>query len=89
MLTRKLTGIVTVVSPGDEMLMSPMQAGPADNPVVFTETPSVLGVAPNTCESTSQLPPQEVVDAVAVKLTLDPVLLVMVRFCVVGRVVPS
>ena len=45
-------------------------------PVVFTCTVRVLGVAPDVCDKTIQLLPHVVVFAVALKPTLEPVLLV-------------
>jgi hypothetical protein len=50
---------------------------PAVRPDVFTCTINVLGVAPDCGLITSQLLPQELVVAEAVKLTFAPVLLVM------------
>jgi hypothetical protein len=57
------------------MVIKPVQF-PALRLAVFTWTLSVLGVAPDCGESTSQLLPQVLVVAEAVKLTLAPVVLV-------------
>lgn len=61
---------------GAVMLICPVQV-PAVKPVVFTCTVNVLGVAPEVCDKTIQLPPHVAVLAAAVKLTLAPVLMVM------------
>lgn len=76
-LTSRLTATVTFgfEAPGAEMVITPAQF-PALRLAVFTWTLSVLGVAPDCGESTSQLLPQVLVVADAVKLTLAPVVLV-------------
>jgi hypothetical protein len=76
-LTRNPTGIAIAgfAAEGAEMSISPVQA-PAIRPVVLTCTVRVLGVAPDVCDKTIQLLPQLVVFAVALKPTLEPVLLV-------------
>jgi hypothetical protein len=48
----------------------------------------LLGVAPDCCDRISQLLPHVVGFAVAVKLTLAPVLLVIASVCAAGGVVP-
>jgi len=77
-LTRSPTGITIdgFAAEGAEMSISPVQA-PAVRPVVFTCTVRVLGVAPEVGDKTIQLLPHAVVFAVALKPTLEPVLLVM------------
>lgn len=69
------------------MSISPVQV-PALRLDTFTWTLSVLGVAPDCCERTSQLLPQVLVLADAVKLTFAPVLLLTRRFWPTGAVVP-
>ena len=89
MLTNSVTGTTTFGfdAPGAEISTSPEQF-PATRPEVFTCTLIVAGVAPVCCEITSQLLPQFAVFAVAVKLTLAPVLLWMEIGWGVGLVVP-
>jgi hypothetical protein len=88
-LTNKLTGTMTLgfEAPGAEMVIWPVQV-PAVNPDVFICTLNVLGVAPLLWFRTIQFP-QFVVWAVALKLTLAPVLLLSTSASASGAAVPS
>jgi hypothetical protein len=81
LLTSSVTPTLTagLEAPGAEMSISPVHV-PGLTPDTFTWTLSVLGVAPDCWESTSQLLPQVDVAAEAVKLTFAPVLLPTKRF---------
>jgi hypothetical protein len=88
-LTRRLTGTTTdgFDAPGAEISISPVQV-PAGRFVTFAWTLIVLGVAPEAWESTIQLLPHVIVRAVAVKLTFEPVLLVIDSVWAAGVEVP-
>jgi hypothetical protein len=88
-LTRRLTGMTTLglVALGAEILIFPEQFWAVVRPDVFTCAVMVLGVAPLSGETTSQLPQEDVV-ADAVNGTLAPVLLVTEKDCAPGALVP-